>query len=64
MMIASRLIEHAKKPSRCLRCHIFARLQSSNITRDIRGERAFGLGASALDEAVQFVSERLELEGA
>ena len=36
-----------------------------NITRDIRGEarlveRAFGLGASALTEAVQFVSERLE----
>jgi transposase, IS6 family len=40
-----------------------------NITRDIRGEarlveRAFGLGASALAEAVQFVSERLELEAA
>ena len=40
-----------------------------NITRDIRGEarlveRAFGLGASALVEAVQFVSERLELEAA
>ncbi len=40
-----------------------------NITCDIRGEarlleRAFGLGASALAEAVQFVSERLELEAA
>ncbi len=40
-----------------------------NITRDIRGEarlveRAFGLGASALTEAVQFISERLELEAA
>ena len=40
-----------------------------NITRDIRGEarlveRAFGLGASALAEAVQFVRERLELEAA
>jgi transposase, IS6 family len=40
-----------------------------NITRDIHGEarlveRAFGLGASALAEAVQFVSERLELEAA
>ena len=40
-----------------------------NITRDIRGEarlveRTFGLGASALAEAVQFVSERLELEAA
>jgi hypothetical protein len=39
------------------------------ITRDIRGEarlveRAFGLGACALAEAVQFVSERLELEAA
>ena len=40
-----------------------------NITRDIRGEariveRAFGLGASALAEAVQFVCERLELAAA
>ena len=40
-----------------------------NITRDIRGEariveRAFGLGASALAEAVQFVRERLELVAA
>ena len=40
-----------------------------NITRDIRGEariveRAFGLGVSVLAEAVQFVSERLELEAA
>ena len=40
-----------------------------NLTRDIRGEariveRAFGLGASLLAEAVQFVSERLELEAA
>ncbi len=38
-----------------------------NITRDIRGEarlveRAFGLGASALAEAVQFVSQRFDLE--
>ena len=40
-----------------------------NIMRDIRGEariveRAFGLGASALAEAVQFVGERLELKAA
>jgi hypothetical protein len=40
-----------------------------NITRDIHGEarlveRAFGLGACALTEAMQFVSERLELEAA
>ena len=40
-----------------------------NITRDIRGEarlveRAFGLGACALAEAMQFVSERLELQAA
>jgi hypothetical protein len=40
-----------------------------NITRDIRGEariveRAFGLGASALAEAVQHVSEQFELEAA
>ena len=40
-----------------------------NLTRDIRGEariveRAFGLGASALAEAIQFLSERLELETA
>ena len=40
-----------------------------NITRDIRGEariveRAFGLGASALAEAVQYVRERLELVAA
>jgi transposase, IS6 family len=40
-----------------------------NITRDIRGEariveRAFGLGASILAEAVQFVSAQLELEAA
>jgi hypothetical protein len=36
-----------------------------NLTRDIRGEariveRAFGLGASALGEAVRFLRERLE----
>jgi transposase, IS6 family len=42
---------------------------SFNITRDIRGEarlveRAFGLGVCALAEAMQFVSERLELEAA
>jgi transposase, IS6 family len=40
-----------------------------HITREIRGEaclveRAFGLGASALAGAVQFVSERLELDAA
>jgi len=40
-----------------------------NITHDIQGEarlieRAFGLGASALAEAVQFVSKRLEREAA
>jgi transposase-like protein len=40
-----------------------------NLTRDIQGEariveRAFGLGASALAEAVQFFNERLELEAA
>jgi IS6 family transposase len=40
-----------------------------NITRDIRGEarlveRAFGLGACALAEAMRFVSERLELQAA
>ena len=40
-----------------------------NITRDIRGEariveRAFGLGASALAEAVQLVREKIELEAA
>lgn len=40
-----------------------------NITRDVCGEariveRAFGLGVSAIAEAIQFVSERLELEAA
>ena len=40
-----------------------------NISRDIRGEariveRAFGLGASALAEAVQLVSGRLEPKAA
>jgi len=40
-----------------------------NLTRDIRGEariveRAFGLGASALAEAAQFLNERLKLEAA
>ena len=40
-----------------------------NITRDICGEarlveRAFGLGASPLAEAVRFVSDRLELKAA
>ena len=40
-----------------------------NITRDIRGEarfieRAFGLGVSALAEAVQLVSRQLEIEAA
>ena len=38
-----------------------------NITRGIRGEariveRAFGIGASALAEAVQFVKEKIEIE--
>lgn len=42
---------------------------ASNITHDTRGEaciveRAFGFEASALAEAVQFASERLELEAA
>jgi hypothetical protein len=40
-----------------------------NVTRDIRGkarivERAFGLGASALAEAAQFLNERLQIEAA
>lgn len=40
-----------------------------NITRDICGEarlveRAFGLGASALSEAVQFVTARLDYQAA
>jgi hypothetical protein len=40
-----------------------------NITRDIRGEariieRAFGLGACPLAEAIQFLNKRLELEAA
>ena len=40
-----------------------------NTTRDIRGEariveRAFGVGTSALAEAVQLLSKRLELEAA
>jgi len=40
-----------------------------NIMRDIHGEarlveRAFGLGACALADTMQFVSERLELEAA
>ncbi len=40
-----------------------------NVTRDIRGEariveRAFGLGASALAEAVQFLNARLQVEAA
>jgi len=40
-----------------------------NINRDIRGEariveRAFGLGASALAEAVQFLDARLQIEAA
>jgi len=40
-----------------------------NITRDMRGEarlveRAFGLGPSALAEAMQFVPEKLELQAA
>lgn len=42
---------------------------SFNITRDMRGEariveRAFGLGLCALTEAVQFVTEQLELQAA
>ena len=40
-----------------------------NVTGDIRGEariveRAFGLGASALAEAVQFINEQLEFQAA
>ena len=40
-----------------------------NVTGDIRGEariveRAFGLGASALVEAVQFINEQLEFQAA
>ena len=40
-----------------------------NVTRDIRGEarlveRASGLGACALSEAVQLANEPLELEAA
>ena len=40
-----------------------------NVTSDIRGEariveRAFGLGASALAEAVQFINEQLEFQAA
>ena len=40
-----------------------------NLTRDVRGEahmvqRAFGLGPCALAEAVQFVTEQLELKAA
>ena len=38
-----------------------------NVTGDIRGEariveRAFGIGADALAEAVQFINERLDLQ--
>ena len=37
-----------------------------NLTRDVRGEarlvkRAFGVGADALTDAIQFINERLEL---
>ncbi len=40
-----------------------------NVARDVCGEariveRAFGLGASALSEVVQLVSQRMELEAA
>ena len=40
-----------------------------NLTRDMRGEarlveRAFGVGADALTEAVQFINERLDLNAA
>jgi hypothetical protein len=40
-----------------------------NITHDVRGEariveRAFGLSAGVLDEAVQFVRNQLEFEAA
>ena len=40
-----------------------------NVTGDIRGEariveRAFGVGADALTEAVQLINERLELQAA
>ena len=44
-----------------------AQAAAFNLTRDIRGEariveRAFSLGAPALAEAVQFLTERLGLE--
>ena len=40
-----------------------------NLTRDIRGElriveRAFGIGASALTEAVALIGDRLNLQSA
>ena len=51
--------------------HALRKEQASafNITHDIRGEariveRAFGLGASMLAEAAQFISAHLELEAA
>ena len=42
---------------------------SFNITRDMRGEarlveRAFNLGPNVLAEAVQFISQKLELQAA
>ena len=38
-----------------------------NLTRDVRGEarlmeRAFGVGADALTDAIQFINERLEIQ--
>ena len=46
-----------------------AQASAFNITRDIRGEariveRAFGLGASALAEVVQFLDASLKVQAA
>ena len=58
-----------KKEGRCPEATLHRQASPFNITNDIRGEariveRAFGLGASALAEAVQFVSEHLEFAAA
>lgn len=50
-----------------IRAHRKRQASIFNLTRDIRGdarlvERAFGLGACALTEAVQLLGERLEPE--
>ena len=57
------------KGGEVMRARRKAQARAFNVTGDICGEariveRAFGLGASALAEAVQLVSERLELEAA